>query len=102
MKLICFKNFTNNSHFIGPFRIDKFRSENIPHCINFTGYSCKSTLGKYYLWVPPIPGINPNLNYGKPNLAYSEQKITSQRRANSKPPPSATPLTPAIIGFWAL
>lgn len=55
-----------------------------------------------YLCVPPIPGIKPNLNSGNPNLASSEQKITSQRSANSNPPPSATPLTPAMIGFLAL
>lgn len=54
------------------------------------------------LWVPPIPGMSPSLSSGKPNLASSEQKTTSHSRESSQPPPSATPLTPATIGFLAL
>ena len=49
-----------------------------------------------------MPGIKPSFNSGSPNLAYSEQKAISQRRESSHPPPSATPLTPAMIGFLAL
>ena len=54
------------------------------------------------LWVPPMPGMRPSLSSGKPNLASSEQKTTSQSRDSSQPPPSATPLTPATMGFLAL
>lgn len=51
------------------------------------------------LYVPPAPGIVPNFNSGKPNLAFEDAIIISHIRANSKPPPSAYPETAAIIGF---
>ena len=63
---------------------------------------CKSKIYQYfYLWVPPIPGIRPSLSSGRANFASSEQTIISQSSEISNPPPKATPLTAAIIGFLA-
>lgn len=49
--------------------------------------------------MPPIPGISPRLTSGSPKYEFSDAIIISERRANSKPPPKAFPLTAATIGF---
>lgn len=51
------------------------------------------------LCVPPIPGINPKLTSGNPKYAFSDAITISHNNASSNPPPSAFPLTAAIIGF---
>mmetsp|Transcript_3912 Transcript_3912/g.11648 ORF Transcript_3912/g.11648 Transcript_3912/m.11648 type:complete len:234 (-) Transcript_3912:47-748(-) len=48
--------------------------------------------------VPPKPGIVPSLISGWPNLAVSAARMKSQVIASSQPPPSANPLTAAMIG----
>lgn len=55
-------------------------------------------LGK--IWVPPKPGMIPSVISGSPNCALSEQRMMSQRRASSKPPPRAIPCTTATTGLW--
>ncbi len=96
------EHLTDNTQLIGPFRINEFRSKHITISINFSSNTSQSTSMNAYLWVPPIPGMRPSLSSGSPNLASSEQKTTSARRAISNPPPRATPFTPAMIGFLAL
>ena len=50
------------------------------------------------LCVPPIPGINPRLISGWPNLASEEAIIKSVNKQSSNPPPKACPSTNEIIG----
>jgi hypothetical protein len=51
------------------------------------------------LCVPPIPGIRPKLTSGRAKYAFSDAITISLNNANSNPPPSALPLTAAMIGF---
>ena len=48
-------------------------------------------------WVPPPPGMMPRRISGWPNRARSDATRKSHARASSHPPPSATPLTAAIV-----
>ena len=49
-------------------------------------------------WVPEKPGVMPKPTSGWPNLAFSEARMISQLIASSQPPPSAKPLTAAMVG----
>ena len=48
---------------------------------------------------PPAAAISPRLTSGKPNLARSSATTKSLANASSVPPPSAVPLTAAIVGL---
>src|SRR4030088_1805148 len=48
---------------------------------------------------PPASAASPTRGSGKANIAFSEAMMRSQASAISKPPPMATPLTAAMIGF---
>ena len=48
-------------------------------------------------WVPPKPGMIPSAISGWPNEAENPAMRTSQAIAISQPPPSASPLTAAIV-----
>ena len=50
-------------------------------------------------WVPPNPGVMPRDTSGALNLARSEAIRISQDRTTSMPPPSAKPLTAAMVGW---
>ena len=47
--------------------------------------------------MPPKPGMIPRLISGCPNEAENAARRTSQAIASSQPPPSAMPLTAAIV-----
>ena len=48
-------------------------------------------------WVPPKPGMIPRLISGWPKEAENAARRTSHAIASSQPPPSASPLTAAIV-----
>ena len=50
-------------------------------------------------WTPPAPANRPTRGSGSPNRAWSAAMMMSHASASSRPPPTATPLTAAIIGF---
>eukprot|EP01139_Manchomonas_bermudensis_P014395 Amastigsp_a508445_28.p2 type:complete len:117 gc:universal Amastigsp_a508445_28:672-322(-) len=50
-------------------------------------------------WVPPAPGMVPSLISGWPNWAFAPARMMSHIIASSQPPPSANPLTAAMIGL---
>mmetsp|Transcript_12457 Transcript_12457/g.50101 ORF Transcript_12457/g.50101 Transcript_12457/m.50101 type:complete len:241 (-) Transcript_12457:150-872(-) len=52
--------------------------------------------------VPPAPGMMPRLISGWPNLALAPATMRSHIIASSQPPPSAKPLTAAMMGFFNL
>uniref|UniRef100_A0A915I4B6 Uncharacterized protein n=1 Tax=Romanomermis culicivorax TaxID=13658 RepID=A0A915I4B6_ROMCU len=48
--------------------------------------------------VPPAPGMIANFVSTKPNLVLAVPTRMSQARANSRPPPNATPSKAAMTG----
>ncbi|WP_244632384.1 hypothetical protein [Microbacterium sp. Se63.02b] len=48
---------------------------------------------------PPAPAKMPRLTSGRPKVAPSAATARSLARVISVPPPSAKPLTAAIVGF---
>ena len=49
--------------------------------------------------MPPAPANSPTRGSGSPKRAWSAATMMSHASASSSPPPTATPLTAAIIGF---
>ena len=48
---------------------------------------------------PPAAASSPRLTSGSPNWARSSAMTRSLARASSEPPPSAVPLTAAMVGL---
>ena len=48
---------------------------------------------------PPAAAMSPRLTSGRPNFARSSATTRSLASASSVPPPSAVPLTAAMVGL---